>query len=527
LLFVRTICDLTEDQSKALGREGALILRSASVNYVAWQRSEARKGAPRERSAPPDSHKQIRYGLAAAVKKYLTAEQQARYQLEVERRSIEEKRTAVGYLVAILDRNLLLSADHRDRLSESLSSHWDGTWCEPLEQIQSGNTLLPPVPDQYVVPVLDAAQTVTWREIQKLQSGLRSSPFAWDMTIDEDPLKDVALDEAQHAELRRLRIMRADAENERRQAVRMAEAARQAAEAAARAEEKAAMKGAEARLSAKRQAVMKARGARHGDEPEETVQVVALRRPVMMQRAQFDALVFNYVGGADAAHHRFDSLLALRIGDVDRAGGLTEPQKKKLLVAGRGDIKRFFDNVDEAFNKINLVEDDRATPVEITRQVQPLQQTLIRSDLFDDESLFAKALNKTLDEGRLARYQKAILERSSFHFRAAIRAVVGTLGNDLGLNSEQQENLVNRLLEESRPPKRFGRNDCWFVLHQAASLPDAKLRPIFDPTQWQMLSSQLTQSRGMGQWLKENGYDSGNKSAVASPAAVVAPAPGR
>jgi hypothetical protein len=524
LLLVRTTCDLTEDQSKALGREGAQTLRSASANYVAWQRSEARKGAPGARSAPPDSRNEIRDGVAAAVKKYLTAEQRARYQLERERRGTEEKRTAVCYLVAILDRNLLLSAEQRARLSESLSLHWDHAWCEPLEEIQRGNTLVPPVPDRYVIPFLDDVQTETWRGIQKLQSGLRYSLFAWDMTIDNDPLMNVSLDASQHAELEQLRIKRAAAENQRRAMMRASEAQQKNAQAA--------VKAAEVRLLAKRQAEMRAReaeldqGARRGKAEGEEKQEIAPRRPVMMLRAQFDALVFNNVGDADAAHHRFESLLALHIGEVDRSGGLTESQRKKLQVAGQGDIKRFFDNVDRAFSRINVV-DGQARSLEISRQVQSLQQTLIRSDRLDDESLFAKVLSQTLDEGQLARYQKALLERSSFHSRAAIRAVVGILGNDLGLSSEQQEKFVNRLLEGSRPPKRFGRNDYWFVLHKAASLPEAKLRPIFDPTQWQMISSQLTPARGMGQWLKENGYDSGNEPAVESPAAVVTPAPRR
>jgi hypothetical protein len=524
LLLVRTICGLTEDERKAIGREGAQALRNASSKYVDWQRSEGRKSALHERSAPPDSRKQIQDGVSAAVKKHLTAEQQARYQAEIERRNTEERQTTVRYLVAILDRNLLLSADQRAQLSESLTSHWDHAWREPLEVIQNGNTLVPPVPDQYVIPFLDAVQTGTWRGIQKLQAGLRYSPFGWDMTLDNDPLEDVELDLAQHADLKTLRIMRADAGNEALALKRVVLAQRQAAQAAAMAEVQAALRAREAQLLARRPAVIKARevepvgGARPGDEPEEEKREVAPPRPVMMPRAQFDAFVFSSVGDAGAARRRFDSLLALRVGDVERAGGLTEHQKKKLLVAGRGDIKRFFDDVDAAYNRINLVEDNRARSREISRQVQPLQQTFIRSDLFDDGSIFAKALSKTLDEGQLARYHKALLERSVFRSRAAVRAVVGTLGNDLGLSTGQQQTLVTRILEESRPPTRFGRNDYWFVLHQAARLPEANLRPIFDKTQWQMLSSQLTRASGMGPWLKGNGYIFGDEPASQNPA---------
>jgi hypothetical protein len=181
--------------------------------------------------------------------------------------------------------------------------------------------------------------------------------------------------------------------------------------------------------------------------------------------------------------------------------------------------------VDGAFSEVNLLTDNRAMSREFSRQVLPLQQTTLRSDLFDDESIFAKALGKTLDEGQLAAYQKALLERSSFRPWAAVHAVIRTLGNDLGLSTEQQRKFVEQLLEEIRPPKRFGQNDYWFVLHHAAKLPEAKIRPIFDKPQWQMLISELTQARGIGQWLKDKRYVSGEGSAVGKSSAELPPVP--
>src|SRR5580692_11628476 len=59
---------------------------------------------------------------------------------------------------------------------------------------------------------------------------------------------------------------------------------------------------------------------------------------------QVDQLLYGRfgVGGAGVARNKLDSALALRIDDVDRICGVTESQKKKLQLAGRGDIKRFF-----------------------------------------------------------------------------------------------------------------------------------------------------------------------------------------
>src|SRR5262245_38079822 len=69
----------------------------------------------------------------------------------------------------------------------------------------------------------------------------------------------------------------------------------------------------------------------------------------VMNDAQFDQWVFGNMGlaNAAAARNRLDSLLTLNVDDLERTCGLTLIQKKKLLLAGRGDIKRFFDRIEE------------------------------------------------------------------------------------------------------------------------------------------------------------------------------------
>ena len=51
------------------------------------------------------------------------------------------------------------------------------------------------------------------------------------------------------------------------------------------------------------------------------------------------------------ARTRLDANLALRIDDLDRACAVTELQKKKLKLAGLGDIKRYYDRVEDLKRK--------------------------------------------------------------------------------------------------------------------------------------------------------------------------------
>ena len=75
----------------------------------------------------------------------------------------------------------------------------------------------------------------------------------------------------------------------------------------------------------------------------------------------------------------------------------------------------------------------------------------------------------------------------------------------LGLTDLQRKQFVELLVNEARPPRKFGPGDYWYLLLQTGRVPEAKLKPIFDAPQWRLLSRQFVQARGMEQWLKTNG----------------------
>src|SRR5438477_5906783 len=85
------------------------------------------------------------------------------------------------------------------------------------------------------------------------------------------------------------------------------------------------------------------------EEEEEPAPAAPAGRVFIVNDAQFDQWVFGNMGQGNAgvARNKLDSLLALHVDDLERACGLTPAQKKKFVLAGRGDIKRFFDRVEE------------------------------------------------------------------------------------------------------------------------------------------------------------------------------------
>jgi hypothetical protein len=217
---------------------------------------------------------------------------------------------------------------------------------------------------------------------------------------------------------------------------------------------------------------------------------------------QFDQWVFNRAGGAAAARNRLDTLLALNIEQVNRLCAISEGQTKKLQLAGRGDIKRFFDKVDEAKRRFLLASNNQNN--NIWMEINPLQ-TALSVGIFGDDSIFAKSIKTTLSNEQAARYAAIQQERKQTRYRTTVEWWVVQVDKSLGLSAEARRRLSDLLFKEGRPPRRYGQGDYWYIMFQAAQIPEAQLEPIFDKVQWRLLGNQLNQARGMEQWLKQNG----------------------
>jgi hypothetical protein len=247
--------------------------------------------------------------------------------------------------------------------------------------------------------------------------------------------------------------------------------------------------------------------AADADEEDEAVENEAPQRmqPVfMLNDDQFDQWVFGGPRNSGAGRNKLDTLLTLQVDEVSRACGLSELQKKKLLLAGHGDIKRFFDRVDEKRRKFDKVKNDQNKIGEIYQELQPLQMAL-NSGLFSEGSIFSKTLKKILAHEQATRYEAMVREKRLFRYRAKVELIVASLDQTVGFSDDQRRALVALILRETELPTRFGQYDYWLVMYQAGKIPDSKLKAIFDDKQWGFVNRQLNQMRGMEQFLRNNG----------------------
>jgi hypothetical protein len=131
------------------------------------------------------------------------------------------------------------------------------------------------------------------------------------------------------------------------------------------------------------------------DEPEDAENE---NRPVFPFRQQrfivadenFDQWIFS----GDTIEERRDRMnnnLRRTIERVDRARRLTAVQRQKLELAGRGNIKHFFDQVETKRREFDQVRTDLQKCRAFARDLRPLRQAYVTGP-FDEGSLFSKIL---------------------------------------------------------------------------------------------------------------------------------------
>src|SRR5581483_10939606 len=209
-----------------------------------------------------------------------------------------------------------------------------------------------------------------------------------------------------------------------------------------------------------------------------------------------------------------------QVEDIDRACKLTDVQKKKLLLSGRGDIKRFFNLYEKAKQKFQLVKDDQRKLQEIWQDIGPMQ-TIMQSGLFNDDSFLFKSLHNTITQEQFQIYQALTRERRAFRHRADIELAVMMIEMNAPLRAEQRRDLITLLSKATKPPRKSGQYGYYVTIYQLSQLPEEKVKPLFDDAQWKAVRAQMRGLNGMKQWLKQTGElpDDEDVNADARPAA--------
>lgn len=125
----------------------------------------------------------------------------------------------------------------------------------------------------------------------------------------------------------------------------------------------------------------------------------------------FNDLVFGGQGmdAEKAARNRLELALTRKIAELDSVCTLTADQKRRLELAGTGDIARLFDRVEELRRRFHLAFDEAG--VSDLSKLDAITFRMLASlseEWFANDSLFEKARQKVLSEG-----QRVVLANSA------------------------------------------------------------------------------------------------------------------
>ncbi len=198
LHFIRQICKPTDDQRKSLAKQAGTVHKDLATKFAKLQQ-QMNAGQWRWGSESPTPRQELEKLFLTVLKTTLSPEQVTHYEHELNQRKEEIKTVAIRNLVAKLDQDLVLSAEQREKISESLRSEWNDTWCLSLDYVQYFDQFFPNIPDKVVAPFLNKMQKTVWDGISKNQRIFLGIGNQGQVHVDELAFKDDVIDAAKDA----------------------------------------------------------------------------------------------------------------------------------------------------------------------------------------------------------------------------------------------------------------------------------------------------------------------------------------
>lgn len=238
--------------------------------------------------------------------------------------------------------------------------------------------------------------------------------------------------------------------------------------------------------------------------------------------AQFDSWVTN---GRGSPAQIVESQLAAQLDRLDDACKLSDDQRQKLLLAGRGDVERFLGEMSALRAKLSNKRYNQNDVNQIFAEIRPLAQRL-EHGVLGAGSLFAKVKDRVLDDEQRAAYRQAVVQRISYYHRAKLKLFVVALDQLAPMTADQRDKLLALLVETTQPPNRAGSQlDWWYVIVQASQTPADRVEEILDDAQQRCFQQAVQQAPQYREMLKSQNVVPFDGQNDAESAPLPAPAP--
>ena len=223
-----------------------------------------------------------------------------------------------------------------------------------------------------------------------------------------------------------------------------------------------------------------------------------------------ERFVFQKHRSEAATRSHFEQELMKVIKEIGRDTRLTASQKRKLQLAGQGDIALLMAEANKfraAFE--GAAFDGRDQIVQLVNDARPLQQKL-QADLFRDGSIFDRVLAGLQDGKQLKQFHTAKLRVMRDFYRGAVRRVITKIDRMQPLNEDQRQRIMQLMLASPELPDIDfsvvgAKHIVEFALFQLAERR-TKLARILDRQQLEKLEPIFKEALAMEDTLRDAGY---------------------
>ncbi len=224
--------------------------------------------------------------------------------------------------------------------------------------------------------------------------------------------------------------------------------------------------------------------------------------------AQFDNWIFSGMQNAQVARTTLAARAKMEIQRISFSTPLRDEQVEKLEFAAKGDIKRFYDDVEKAHRQFHAMqaagEINQANLNDVYQIASPLAQRL-NQGLFGKDSLLKKVAHNCVDNEQADKLRAGDKLERKRQSDTAVTAFIANLGRQIPMTHSQREDLLSLLSENvslSNPSHQYV---AYQLMYEMSELPQPKLKAIFDEAQYKALEKSFAQGIMMKANLKRMG----------------------
>ena len=206
----------------------------------------------------------------------------------------------------------------------------------------------------------------------------------------------------------------------------------------------------------------------------------------------------------ETAQSEYAKDLASKLNEINRACQLNPDQQRLLELAGKGDIKRFFDRYFAMKEKVEKTKLSLDSP-DLSLEIDKLR-VFGTSGLFHDSSLMGKTTRTILTPGQLERYEAMTLKAHQELTGKSIAAFEGSLGHSVSWPSENRNKFDAFLRKKVRLVRNSGSWGAASIAIQLGTIDKTEYERFLAPEQRQHLESWIRVLEPYVASIQEAGY---------------------